>query len=268
MEIVDDDLALFEANGAAPLPSPNQAAYVDHEGARIWYGSYGSGPSVVLLHGGLGHSGNWGHQVSALVKKGYHTVLVDSRGHGRSSRDARPFNYDLLASDVLAVIDQLRLEKVAVVGWSDGACTGLVLAAKEPSRLAGVFFFACNMDPTGVKPFEMTPTIQRCFNRHKRDYAELSPTPERFDKLVKDLAPMQQLQPNYSTADLAKIIVPVTIVQSEREEFIKREHAEYLAHAIPQARFVILRGVSHFAPLQRPHIFNDAILAFLGTVIG
>lgn len=48
-------------------------------------------------------------------------------------------------------------------------------------------------------------------------------------------------------------------------QFIKREHAEYCARSIPQAEFVYLHGVGHFAPLQRPEQFNSAMLAFLGT---
>jgi pimeloyl-ACP methyl ester carboxylesterase len=61
--------------------------------------------------------------------------------------------------------------------------------------------------------------------------------------------------------------VPVVIVQSEHDEFIKREHAEYLARSIPNAEFIHLPGVSHFAPLQRPEQFNKAIVAFLGKVL-
>jgi pimeloyl-ACP methyl ester carboxylesterase len=78
---------------------------------------------------------------------------------------------------------------------------------------------------------------------------------------------MQRTQPNYSAQDFAKISVPVMIVQSEHEEFIKREHAEYLAQSIPGAEFIVLNGVSHFAPLQRPEQFNTAILAFVGKVL-
>ena len=147
MDGYDDELKKFEAEGAASLPVANDLGYVEHEGARIWYATYGSGSPVILLHGGLGHSGNWGYQVPALVKSGYCAVVIDSRGHGRSTRDRRPFSYELMASDVLAVMDALDLEEAALVGWSDGACIALILAAKSPSRVAGVFFFACNMDP-------------------------------------------------------------------------------------------------------------------------
>jgi pimeloyl-ACP methyl ester carboxylesterase len=267
MEAHDYDLRQFESNGAAPLPITTDQGYVEHAGARIWYSTYGSGLPVILLHGGLGHSGNWGHQVPALVQNGYRAVLIDSRGHGRSTRDGKPFSYDLMASDVLEVMNELKLERAGLVGWSDGACTALIVAATEPSRAAGVFFFACNMDPSGVKLIEGSPILDRCFSRHAKDYAQLSATPEDFRDFVKDVTVMQQTQPNYSVHDLARVSVPVVVVQGVHDEFIKREHAEYLAQNIRGAELVILNGVSHFAPLQSPEQFNAAMLAFVGRVL-
>ena len=268
MKTYDDDLSRFEADGAAPLPITNDQGYVEHDGARIWYATYGSGSPVIVLHGGLGHSGNWGYQVPALVRSGYRAVVIDSRGHGHSTRDARPFMYELMASDVSAVMDALHLENASLVGWSDGACTALVLASKAPTRVAGVFFFACNMDPSGAKQItEFTPILRRCIGRHRKDYARLSATPDQFDEFSEAVGLMQRTQPNYSANDLAEISVPVAIVQSEHDEFIKREHAEYLARSIPNAEFIDLPGVSHFAPLQRPEQFNTAMLAFLGKTL-
>jgi pimeloyl-ACP methyl ester carboxylesterase len=267
MEIYDDNLLRFEAEGAAPLPATDLQGHVDHDGVRIWYAAYGSGSPVILLHGGLGNSGNWGYQVPALVGSGYRAILIDSRGHGRSTRDERPYSYELMASDVLAVMDSLAIQNASFVGWSDGACTALILAASAPERAVGVFFFACNMDPTGTKEFVFTPIIQRCFNRHVKDYAQLSSTPDQFDELSEAVGLMQRTQPNYSVEDLAGIRVPVAIVHSEHDEFIKQEHAEYLARSIPGAKFIYLPGVSHFAPLQRPEQFNNALLAFLAKIV-
>jgi len=267
VETYDDDLTRFEAEGAAPLLDTNDHGYLEHDGARIWYAAYGFGSPVILLHGGLGHSGNWGYQVPALVSGGYRAVVIDSRGHGRSTRDERPYTYELMASDVLAVMDALRIEKAGLVGWSDGACTALILAAQGPAHAAGVFFFACNMDPSGTKEIEYTPTLKRCFSRHVKDYARLSTTPDQFDEFSEAVSLMQRTQPNYSADDLAQIRVPVAIVQSEQDEFIKREHAKYLARSIPNAEFIYLPGVSHFAPLQRPEQFNSAMLAFLSKIL-
>jgi len=267
METYDDELIRFEAEGATPLPDSATQGYLEHDGARIWYAAYGSGAPVILLHGGLGHSGNWGYQVPSLIESGYRAIVIDSRGHGRSTRDERPYSYELMASDVLAVMDHLQLEKAALVGWSDGACTSLVLADSTPSRVAGVFFFACNMDPSGTKEIEFTPPLQRCFNRHVKDYGQLSSTPDKFDEFSEAVGLMQRTQPNYSAQDLARISVPVAIVQSEFDEFIRPEHAEYLAHSIPNAEYIFLAGVSHFAPLQRPEQFNAALLGFLRNVL-
>ncbi|NTF40465.1 alpha/beta fold hydrolase [Rhizobium rhizogenes] len=266
MEIQDDDLDRFEAEGAAPLPDTEASGHVDHDGISIWYASYGTGTPVILLHGGLGNSGNWGYQVPALIDAGHRVIVIDSRGHGRSTRDARPYSYELMASDVLAVMDRLGIAKAAVAGWSDGACTGMILGRTHPERIAGVFFFACNMDPSGTKEFVLTPIVERCFSRHTKDYAALSATPDAFDAFVQAVSLMQQTEPNYSTDDLAEIHVPVAIVHSEHDEFIKREHADYLARHIPGAELVLLPGVSHFAPLQRPVQFNAALLTFLARI--
>jgi len=264
---VDPELKTFAATGAAPLPTTSTEGYVEHDGARVWYAAYGSGFPVILLHGGLGNSGNWGYQVPALVAKGYRAVLIDSRGHGRSTRDSREFRYDLMATDVLAVMDHLHLGKAALVGWSDGAVISLIVAMTAPARVAGVFFFGCKMDLSGTKEItELTPILDNCLKRHAADYAQLSPTPTEFKSFVQAVQQMHGTQPNYSAPDLAKINVPVTIVHSEQDEFIKQEHAEYLAKTIPNAQYVFLNAVSHFAPLQNPELFNEAMLAFADRV--
>ncbi|WEK48536.1 MAG: alpha/beta hydrolase [Candidatus Kaistia colombiensis] len=266
MDPADDELIQFEAHGAERLPEPREQGTVSHRGARIWYAQHGSGAPVVLLHGGLGHSGNWGYQVPALVAAGYAVTVIDSRGHGRSTRDEQPYSYELMASDVLAVMDRLAIPKAAIVGWSDGACAGLVLARSHPERVSGVFFFACNMDPSGTKPFVPTPLIDRCFGRHVADYAALSATPADFKAFSEAVGVMQRTQPDYGAADLAAIGVPVVVAQSADDEFIRIEHAEYLARTLPQGRLCLLRGVTHFAPLQRPRLFNEAIAEFLATL--
>lgn len=266
MDVRDDDLNNFEANGAAPLSVTSDQGHVELDGASIWYASYGSGPPVILLHGGLGHSGNWGYQIPSLVGSGYRAIVIDSRGHGRSTRDSRPYTYELMAADVLAVMDRLHLDKAAFVGWSDGACIALVLASKVPHRVDGVFFFGCNMDPSGTKEFVATPVIDRCFARHSKDYTALSATPDAFQAFVDAVSLMMGTEPNYTVRDLAAIRVPVTIVQSEHDEFIKPEHAQYLADSIPGAELLVLPDVSHFAPLQRPEQFNNAVLGFLKDI--
>lgn len=259
----DDGLVIFERDGTAPLPTPDRAGHIAVDGADIWFASIGHGRPVILLHGGLGHSGNWSHQAAALVAAGYRAILIDSRGHGRSTRDDRPYSYELMADDVRAVMDALAIDRAALVGWSDGACTALVLADRHPERVDCVLFFGCNMDPSGTLPFVPTPVIDRCFARHRKDYAALSATPGDFEAFVAAVTAMQGSEPNYSAADLARIRVPVTVLHSEGDEFIKLEHARYLAQTIPGAELRVMPGVTHFAPLQRPALFNAIMLEAL-----
>jgi pimeloyl-ACP methyl ester carboxylesterase len=261
MDFHDDDLTHFAAHGTPPLPA-GRTGTVETGGARIWYADIGAGPPVILLHGGMGNASQWGHQVPALLATGHRAVLIDTRGHGRSTRDEQPFSYALLAADTRAVMDALAITRAAFIGWSDGACTALVLAAATPERVASILFFGCNVDPTGTKPFVMTDTIGRCVTRHRADYEALSPTPDSFDALGPALQPMQANEPDYGPADLAAIRLPVTVAHAERDEFIRPEHARYIAATIPGARLVELPKVSHFAPVQRPALFNAAMLDF------
>ena len=264
----DDGLIHFEAEGVELPPNPTEYGYVTSDGALIWFAAFGSGQPVILLHGGLGHAGNWGAQVPALVEAGYRAVVIDSRGHGHSTRDERPYSYAVMAEDVIAVMNTLQIERAAFVGWSDGAVIALLLADKYPERAAGVLYFACNVDPSGAKDFEMTPVIGRCLSRHVKDYQRFSATPDDFDAFSEAVGEMQRTQPNLSAEDLARIRVPLTVLHSEHDEFITREHAEYLARTIPGAAFAYMAGVSHFAPVQRPEVFNQELMRFLKKVSG
>src|SRR5882724_10336296 len=66
------------------LPHAGAEGRVEHDGAQIYYATFGAGMPVILLHGGLADGRYWGNQVPALTAAGYEAVLIDSRGHGRS----------------------------------------------------------------------------------------------------------------------------------------------------------------------------------------
>ena len=131
-------------------PSPLPAASRPVNGVKLWYAEFGHGAPVILLHGGLANSAYWGNQVPELARH-YHVIVMDTRGHGRSTRSAERYTYELMASDVVGLMDFLKLPKAAVVGWSDGAIVGLELAMHNPDRLNGVFAFAANYNPAGVR---------------------------------------------------------------------------------------------------------------------
>jgi pimeloyl-ACP methyl ester carboxylesterase len=250
---------------ARPLPALATQDHITHESARIWFAVLGTGEPVVLLHGGLSSSDAWGNQVPALLESHHRVILIDSRGHGRSTLGEQPLSYELMETDVVAVMDRLHIEKAAVVGWSDGAIIGLIMAMKHPTRTAAVYAFGANMDTRGVKPVSFSsPVLEKVAKRLAEDYARVSPTPEGFPALRAAVSTMQRVEPDYNAADLAAIHGPrVAIVEGDHEEFIMRAHTEYLAHTIPGAKLVFLPGLSHFAPWQAPREFNRSMLAFL-----
>src|SRR5258707_14199453 len=75
-----------------PLPPLAKEGYVHHEGARIWYGTAGTGEPVVLLHGGMESSLSWGNQVPALSKNRHGVILIESHGHGRRTLFPSPLS--------------------------------------------------------------------------------------------------------------------------------------------------------------------------------
>ena len=249
----------------APLPPFSVEGRVAHDGARIWFATFGAGPPVILLHGGDASSDYWGDQVPALLADGRRVIVIDSRAHGRSTHDARPLGYDLMESDVIAVMDGLNLDHADVVGWSDGAIIGLVMAMKHPARVTHVFAFGANMDLHGFNPLgALSPIVPKVEAGLAANYARLSETPNDYGAFSRSVLAMQLSQPNYAPRDLAAIKGPrVAIVDGAHEEFILRQHTEYLARTIPAARLIILPDVSHFAPLQNPDAFNAAMIGFI-----
>lgn len=249
-----------------PLPPVPRQGHVTRDGARIWYGEVGTGSPVILLHGGLSSSRAWGEQVPSLVAAGHRVILIDSRGHGRSTLGDGPLSYERMADDVLAVMDRLKLERSAVVGWSDGGIIALVLAMRHGDRLSRVYAFGANMDLQGVRANAGdAPILEQVAPRLMADYAALSPTPEGFARLHQAVRAMQQVQPDYSASQLAAIHGPaVMIADGADDEFVTAEHQAYLARVIPGAQLRLLAGSGHFAPWQQPDGFNREVIAFLG----
>jgi pimeloyl-ACP methyl ester carboxylesterase len=247
----------------APVPTERRGQ-ADVNGISIYYAIYGHGAPVILLHGGLANSDYWGKQVKALVDANHSVVLMDSRGHGRSTRDSKPYGYDLMADDVVALMDNLKIARADVVGWSDGAILGLDLAMRHADRVGKVVAFAANTVTSGVKDnVDKNPTFAAFIARAGHEYRSHSATPRQYDAFVKEISKMWATQPNWTDAQLKTIKTPVLIVDGDHDEAIKREHTDYMAKTIPGAKLVILADVSHFAMLQDPAQFNAVLLKFL-----
>ena len=253
-----------------PMPALPQGTidhYINVNGARIWYAQWGEqsrGTPVLLLHGGLGNSNYFGYLIPFLVDHGYHVVAMDSRGHGRSTRTDAPYSYHLMAEDVIGLLDGLKMQRVSVVGWSDGGCIGLDLALNHPDRLARLFAFGANADISGAKEgFDTSPVFAAYLQRVQDEYRSLSPTPDQWVSFNAAIGKMWETLPAFTANQLRSFKVSTTIADGEYDEAVRPEHTQYMAATIPGARLVILPNVSHFAILQNPAEFNTAVLQFL-----
>jgi pimeloyl-ACP methyl ester carboxylesterase len=247
------------------LPASTQSGLAPVNGIKIWYAVFGQGEPVILLHGGLANSNYWGNQVQALQDH-YQVIVMDSRGHGRSSRDNTPYGYDLMASDVLGLMDFLKIQKAAIVGWSDGAIIGLDIAMHHPDRVTKLFAFAANSDPSGVADISHSPVFNAFISRAEQEYRQLSPTPDGYKAFLTQIEKMWATQPRWTAKQLGTIKVPTWIVDGDHDEAIKRSNTEFMAAHTPDAGLLLQPEVSHFSFLQDPQQFNGDVLHFLEHV--
>jgi pimeloyl-ACP methyl ester carboxylesterase len=246
-----------------PMPTAVASGMAPVNGIEMYFATYGAGNPVLLIHGGLGNADIWSNQVIDLMKD--HLVIVaDSRGHGRSTRTEEPFGYDRMSSDYLALLDYLKVDKVDLVGWSDGGIIGLDIAMSHPERLNHLFAQAANITVDGVDPAVATNAVFGSYiDWMGKDYVKMSPTPDQFDAFVAQISNMWATQPNWTDAQVAAITVPTAVVAGDHDEAILRPHTEKIAALIPGAKLVILPEASHFAMLQAPEEYTAAVRALI-----
>lgn len=169
-----------------------------------------------------------------------------------------------MASDVLQLMDYLKIKKASLIGWSDGGIIGLILAIKYPKRVNKLFTFGTNYNHSGYKTEPVDSVLSaRFMEKVQADYHKLSPTPDGFAGFRKALGKMYSTEPDLKPAEIKTIKAPTVIACGQYEQFIKLEHFQDLAHLIPHAKLVILPNVSHGGPLQDPARFHEAVMNFL-----
>jgi pimeloyl-ACP methyl ester carboxylesterase len=260
-----------------PVPNPGWIESAQERGCaevgnmQMYYAVFGTGEPVLFIHGGLGNANVWEDQVKALASN-HKVIVADSRGHGRSTQTGNELHYRLMTDDYVALLDHLKIPKVAVVGWSDGGVIGLDMAMRYgAARLTKVFVHAAN-STTGVAPSGMGRSAWNAYAAWSRkEYDAFSKTrcanpkapPASFQKLLATLRPMWSTEPKWSDADLKKIAVPTAIVLGDHDEAISCGHTHYLARMIPDAKLLILPSVGHFAMRQDPVNYSAAVRHFV-----
>jgi pimeloyl-ACP methyl ester carboxylesterase len=232
----------------------------------LYYEIHGSGKPLLLLHGGLVFIESFYNQIPALAKE-FMVIAPDSRAHGRSTDSARPLSYKLMAKDMVALLEKLKLKNVAVVGWSDGGIIGLELAMNHPGLVRKLVVIGTNFRTDGMtaESLDMTKKMSPDTEELKpaRDfYQRISPDPGRWPVFLEKVKTMWLSQPNYTPADLKKIGAPTLIILGEKDA-IRKDHGEEMQRNIPGSKLLIIKEASHFVGMEKPDELNRAIIDFL-----
>lgn len=223
-------------------------------GHRIYYAVRGSGPTLVLLHGG-GDSGehSFVRQLDVFSEH-HHIVAPDQVGQGRTPDVAEPLSYTGMMEDTAALLKKLKLSHVDVVGFSDGGILALMLAVRHPELVRRLVISGVNIAPEGLNPEDLEGLR-----------ASQIPKPKTIDEKLAHLWLTSPTESELSLALLAKISQPVLVISGDRDA-ITLEHTLKIFHALPDAELCVLPGTDHATFSGRAEWLNPIIGAFLDRV--
>lgn len=251
------------------MPPADQSGYAEVRGISMFYSVYGKdkGSPILLIHGGMSSSDVWSFEVPTLAQN-HEVIVADSRGQGRSTHGLAWLTYHRMAEDYVALLGMLKVDRVTLVGWSDGGIIGIDMAIHHPKLLERLFAQAPNVTPDGLTSI---PTIDPPpLSDDLLPSGAFEADPEREKAHRHQLARervfrrLWATEPNYSDADLGKIHVPTAIVIGDHDPVIRPDHIAHIAHVIPGARLIVLKDVGHPAHSQDPKQYLKAILNFMG----
>jgi pimeloyl-ACP methyl ester carboxylesterase len=247
----------------------NNGNYVTIKGAKVYYEEYGKGTPLILLHGGFGSISNF-NQVIGPLSKNYRVIAIDSPGQGRSEQiDA--ISYQIYANYYSAFIDQMKLDSVYVLGWSDGGNSAYILAYDRPDKVKKVIVSGSNSDtdgyPDGAIADMKTWTPETISDGLKHywldDFLKLSPNRGTWQKSFTQLRNMWITKEVISDEHLSKIKSKFLIVYGDKDG-TKLEHGLHIYRTIPGSQLAILPNTSHHTFAEKPTLISNLIVDFLG----
>jgi pimeloyl-ACP methyl ester carboxylesterase len=247
--------------------------YIDINDIKVYYEVYGKGEPLLLLHGNCGSIENFIYQIPELSRH-FMVIAIDSRAQGRTSDSDKEISYALMASDMSELIDKLKLDKVNIVGWSDGGNIGLELAYAHPEKVLKIITFGANYNHANflapadsVKMNPDDPLIAQTSNlmkRYRTSFERLSPNQERIPVIRKKLEVLMQKYPNFTPDQLKTIKVPFLIVVGDHD-LINLDQTTSLFTNLPMSQLLIVPGATHMVPVEYPELINSEVIKFLKT---
>jgi 3-oxoadipate enol-lactonase len=252
---------------------------VDVNGARLWYDEAGDGETVLLVHGGLGDSGLWEPVVPFLAER-FRTIRTDLRFFGRSTGPAVSWSWH---DDVVGVLDELGVERAALVGLSMGGRIALDVALAHPERLwavAGVAPGLAGHDDAAYTEahearyeaaedkveammeidFEVWAPLgaDEQIRGLWRATPDANPLPDGVEPLAPAGAPAKER--------LGELAVPTLVVTAAHDPGGFRDIGPIVAQAAPEARHVEIDS-DHYVTLREPELLSRVLLEFLAATV-
>ncbi|MHB0947525.1 MAG: 2-succinyl-6-hydroxy-2,4-cyclohexadiene-1-carboxylate synthase [Gemmatimonadaceae bacterium] len=251
-------------------------------------------PPLVLLHGFTGSGESWA-ELAAALRDRWSILTVDLPGHGRSSAPADPARYALprLADDLARVLDELALDRVALLGYSMGGRAALHFALRHPARLRALVLestspgieepgaraarvaadesLAASIEREGLEPFVSRWEQLRLWDSQRTlpDAARDRLRAQRLAGSARGLAASLRgagAGAESSVLDrLAAITAPVLLVAGALDEKYAAL-AQLMAAQLPWSRLEVVEAAGHAVHLERPAAFARLVADFLTGV--
>lgn len=239
--------------------------YVDVAGHREWREVAGTGPPVVLLHGGFGGAASWALTAPRLAESGFEVHVPERRGHARTPDVAGPITYAAMADDTIAYLQRHVGEPAHLVGWSDGAAVALLTARDRPdlvSRLVLIGQYYNSFGRTTGSPLRSALSSPQVTASLRAQYGALSPDgPDHFPVFHEKMIAMFDAGPEIDLTTLRSVAADTMVMQGDHDE-VTLEHSREVVAAIPRARLAVLPG-SHMIPAEQPDAVNALLISFL-----
>lgn len=206
------------------------------------YVKKGIGKPVLFLHGN-GEDLHIFDLLTDALSDEFTTYSIDSRNHGESSQ-TELYSYEVMAEDVYSFILDLKLDQVSIVGFSDGAIIGLLLAQKHPDIISKMVLAGVNLKPEAFHP-EILEELRLGYENTK-------------DPLLY----MMLTQPNISASELQQINTPSLIIYGENDIFTKESFDE-ISKSLPNNETIEMKGHSHDSYIVNENLLASTLSDFL-----
>ncbi|MFF3462760.1 alpha/beta fold hydrolase [Streptomyces sp. NPDC002619] len=249
------------------------SAYAKVNGLEMYYEVHGAGHEgrrpLVLLHGGVLTVGLAFGAVLPALAADRRVVAPELQGHGHTADTGRDMTVPNLASDVVALLDELGIEQADFLGYSLGGLTALEIAVRCPERVGRLVLAAAQYAQDGVHDDVRTPDFtsprlpsRADFQEMADAYAASAPHPERFQELLAKCTAAANAPLPWTADDLRGLRTPTLLVVGDTD-FVRVEHAAEMQRLIPGARLAVLPATTHMALMRRTSLLLPLLSEFL-----